>query len=469
MSSMSLLSPHRALSQAKLLQNALVDSRQRWRDLVLMAADFAFETDASGRLVFVSPDPVLGWPVSSLVGQPAEILLADGGPGFNPFRPSTALRKRRVWLKRKDGRLAYMAISAAPLTDRSGQPIGARGVGTDLSAQDGFDAQAAAALRRSEILEHIMRRMREEVLAPQMMGSALDELSKALTAEGIAVVDVIGFGEGPRILHLLGDSCDAVLSTIFDVAGQQLTDEVPPSQEPVRVCGPEGRPVLACPAQTRFGEQVIFALWRTPGSPGWDEDDIQLAFAAVGFIRMILEHEAIQREMARQARTDPLTGLANRRAFREDLARHIDRLEREELPGTLIFADLDNLKPLNDKLGHDIGDQAICRVSQLLRDAFRPTDLVARFGGDEFAIWMNGADHLTAAERAEMLQTEIPKILSELTAPHGIRLTMSIGIATREPGTAEEIESVIRRADLAMYEVKRNGRAHWRVAPGVEI
>ena len=70
---------------------------------------------------------------------------------------------------------------------------------------------------------------------------------------------------------------------------------------------------------------------------------------------MVLEHEAIQREMARQARTDPLTGLLNRRAFLEEMERHIERLDREELPGTLMFVDLDYFKPVNDRLGHEVG------------------------------------------------------------------------------------------------------------------
>ena len=74
---------------------------------------------------------------------------------------------------------------------------------------------------------------------------------------------------------------------------------------------------------------------------------------------MVLEHEAIQGEMERQARTDPLTGLMNRRAFLEDLVRHAERLDREELPGTLMFADLDNFKTVNDRLGHEIGDQVL--------------------------------------------------------------------------------------------------------------
>ena len=84
--------------------------------------------------------------------------------------------------------------------------------------------------------------------------------------------------------------------------------------------------------------------------------------------------------MARQARTDPLTGLLNRRAFVEEAQRRIDRLEREGLPGTLMFVDLDRLKPLNDQLGHEAGDAALVLTSTVLRRMVRPTDLVAPAG-----------------------------------------------------------------------------------------
>jgi len=179
---------------------------------------------------------------------------------------------------------------------------------------------------------------------------------------------------------------------------------------------------------------------------------------------MVLEHETIQREMARQARTDPLTGLLNRRAFLEEVERHIDRLDREDLPGTLMFSDLDHFKPVNDKLGHEMGDQVLVLTANLLRQAVRPSDLVARLGGDEFAVWMSGADHLTAAERADRLREVVPVELGELVGGDAPRLSMSIGIATRRAGSHEPIDSLIRRADMAMYEVKRTGRGHWRVS-----
>jgi diguanylate cyclase (GGDEF)-like protein len=146
------------------------------------------------------------------------------------------------------------------------------------------------------------------------------------------------------------------------------------------------------------------------------------------------------------------------------MARHVDRLDREEQPGTLLFADLDDFKPVNDRLGHEVGDQVLLSAAKILCNTFRPSDLVARLGGDEFAVWMNGADHLTAAERADHLCKEVPNALRELTAEGGTTPTVSIGLATRAAASHEPVESLLRRADQAMYEVKRAGRGHWRVA-----
>jgi diguanylate cyclase (GGDEF)-like protein len=435
------------------LHSALAESRQRWRDLVSVAADLVFETDAKHRIAFVMPDPALGWSASELLGKPGEWLLAgaEGLVGFNPFRPTAPLRGRRVWLRRGDGSIACLAFAVAPLLDAAGRIIGARGLGMDVTDQDGQEGFAAAALRRAAVIDGILGRMRQEVLAPRMMRAVLEELANAVGAEGAAVI-----AEGPVILHQSGDGAVSVLNSITrllqgaDEAGSILTDQA------------DGRPVLVSSCQTRFGETVVLALWRPPGQRGWDADDRMVARSASSIIRVVLEHHSIQREMARRARTDPLTGLINRRAFLEELPRHIDRLEREQLPGTLVFADLDNFKAVNDELGHEIGDQVLCRAAELLRATVRPTDLVARLGGDEFAGWMNGVDHLTAAERAEALRVQGPLALAEVIGDETPALGFSIGIATRHSG--EEVDSVIRRADLAMYQVKRDGRGNWRVA-----
>ncbi len=157
-------------------------------------------------------------------------------------------------------------------------------------------------------------------------------------------------------------------------------------------------------------------------------------------IRVVLEHEAIQEELANQSRNDPLTGLFNRRAFADELTRRIDRLEREQLPGTLMIIDVDGLERLNKSAGLDTGDAALSALASLLRATFRPADLLGRLGSDEFAAWLDGADDFAAAERAEALRVGGASILADIAAGHEPALSVSIGIGTRWPGSGEEIE-----------------------------
>ena len=449
-----------APSGAAALQGALLDSRQRLRDLVLLAADFAFETDAMGRFVFLIPDRVLGWDSAALIGQPAAMLIDAASPDpVVPFHHAFEIRQHRSWIRCADGGSACVSFGCAPLFTADGRLAGTRGAGTDVTAQDRQDSQMSAALRRGEALDHILRRVDREVLAPRMLRAALDALVSSLGAEGASVIEVESETGRPALLHHAGTGAAAVLDEAAVLLQQPQQD-----RSPWIGTAAGHRPLAVVECQTRIGGRCALALWRGQGGRAWDDDDRLLIASSVRLIHFALEHEALQREMTRQARTDPLTGLLNRRAFQDELDRQIERLDRDGLPGTMLFADLDNFKPVNDQLGHEAGDEVLVCAAKLFRDAFRPSDLVARLGGDEFAVWLSGADQMTAAERAEDLCARAGQVLAEAVRPGAPRMSLAIGIATRQSGSGEPVDEVIRRADEAMYEVKRAGRGHWRVA-----
>lgn len=440
------------------LRDALLDSRQRWRDLVDMAADFAWETDAEGRFTFVFPDPVLGWSASELLGRPAEDVLAEGPAGtptFSPFRPDRQRRNVRAWLRRADGRLACLSFAGVPLVDDEGVLIGARGVGRDVTDEERSTGALATALRREALIDAVLHATRTEVLAQGMLAGVARAMMPALGAAGTAVLRRSAGGFAPVLV--VGEALPALVATAA---------RLDPGCEARTVVGegPDGRPVAAAAALQPGGGGGVLLIWRAPGARGWDDEEQALIHTAADFVGLLLAQEAMQAEILRQARTDPLTGLLNRRAFFEEVERRLERLDRQGQPGALLFVDLDNLKPVNDRLGHEAGDAAIRGAAELLRAAVRPSDLVARIGGDEFALWLDGADARIAIARAERLVADAPLALAHYMAQDAVRMSLSVGIAVRAPGSREATGHLMLRADAAMYAAKRGGKAGWSLA-----
>ena len=472
------------------IASALVESRERWRALGTIAADFAWETDATGLLTFIAPLDVLGWPATALLGQPAARLIApmpvsapdaaaDTAPA-DPFMATVPVRRRPVWLSDSAGRSVCFALSSDPLRDADGVMTGTRGVGIDVTEQVTAANQAAAALRRGEILNVLLSQLRLEVQSPRVMEYILSAVQQGLGAIGTAIVNVPE-NLAAEVPYIVGGPVGPVLA----IADQLLRSGSPALQSGQ---SDSGFLVLACPVSTRFGEQSGVVVWRAANARPWDDDDHTLAAAASGLIRIVLEHEAIQRQLATQARTDPLTGLLNRRAFMEETVRRIDRLDRENLPGTMLCLDIDGFTALNLGRGQEAGDSVLICAANLLRRTFRPSDLLGRIGADEFGVWLDGSDELTAAERAEDIRVSFPRSLAELPSlagpgfvpsaipsaipsavPSAMRpqqaiATLTTGIACRQPGTYEDFDSIMARTVQVLRDTRRGGPGQWRVS-----
>ena len=170
-----------------------------------------------------------------------------------------------------------------------------------------------------------------------------------------------------------------------------------------------------------------------------------------------------------QAQTDPLTGLANLRAFRARLDDEVKRARRYRTPLTCVMADLDQLKPINDELGHAAGDRAIAQVAAVIRDELRETDFGARYGGDEFIVLL---PH-TAAEEGRIFAERVcarVRATELLIGDRRLSLGASFGVACR-PAEADDApaESLVHAADLALYAAKRDGRGRVAMAPPDEL
>lgn len=186
-----------------------------------------------------------------------------------------------------------------------------------------------------------------------------------------------------------------------------------------------------------------------------DPTDLDLMLART---RTLLEFKAYLDSCEEAAFTDHLTGLANRRRFERQLEREVGRVLRFERPFTLLMIDIDNFKNLNDTFGHDAGDDAIRRISRVLREGTRGIDLAARIGGEEFAVLLVETNQVAGLEVAERLRVAI----RDLEVPSGARITASFGVAEC-PTDAQTASGILKAADVALYEAKRNGRD--RVVP----
>ncbi len=160
-------------------------------------------------------------------------------------------------------------------------------------------------------------------------------------------------------------------------------------------------------------------------------------------------------DLARASRRDGLTGLANRRAFDEELVREVARSGRTGAPLALVVLDVDRFKAVNDGHGHAAGDAVLREVAARASAALRRGDLAARIGGEEFALVLPGADLAGAAELAERVRVAI----AATPMPAGgadLAVTVSLGCATLAAGEAPE--ALVARADARLYEAKRAGR-----------
>jgi diguanylate cyclase (GGDEF)-like protein/PAS domain S-box-containing protein len=449
------------------LRNALTVSRARYKEMVEISSDYAWEVDRQGCFSFLAPQGLVGYTPRDLIGRRAEDLMDPDhqvGPVV-PFSSPTPMYQIEAWLRGADGAAHCLEFSQVPLLDKDGVFVGARGVCRDLTSIRHAQAEAAEVRARDRILSRIVRLFRREAQPETMIQAAASAITHGLSATGCQLLGTTtpttrqvsrptfnseaSFGrvgiekESAYILSMLADQKDD-----DEILCDILND----------------RRFMA--ALCTYGDRVNGAIivWRDYARPDFSPADQKLLSAVSGQIGVAVEQLHNHRILVDVSRSDSLTGLLNRRAFYEDVQRRIRRLGRSRETGALMYVDLDNFKQVNDTRGHEVGDEVLRRVGEILRGNTRGTDIVSRLGGDEFAIWLDAADDAVAAKRADVFLAA-SAVLRKYSGSAAAPLMLSIGIAVYDESYKEDMNQFISRADAAMYAVKKRGKGSYGIAP----
>jgi diguanylate cyclase (GGDEF)-like protein len=317
---------------------------------------------------------------------------------------------------------------------------------------------AARALAEGRLSERVPVRGSDEFAR---LGSAFNEMAEQLQerledleAERRRLRDVtIRFGEALASTHDVDHLLRAIAETAVESTRASGGVVTGPDGRVVQVGDPDAGPErVELPLQaggTSFGSLVL------SGSE-FSVLDVETASLLVGHAVIALENARLHRILEQQALVDALTGLANRRAAEQALTVELARAVRFGSPLSLVFADLDHFKQVNDRFGHPSGDLVLRELAAVLASTVREIDLAARWGGEEFCLILPGTDLAGAARLAERVRTALAErtILTAEGLP--LHVTASFGVAGQPPlATPEEL---IASADAALYDAKRRGR-----------
>jgi diguanylate cyclase (GGDEF)-like protein/PAS domain S-box-containing protein len=394
--------------------------------------------DARGEITYINRAcrEVLGYEPEEMLGRrlgdfirseqlssAIENLAAAGQPGGH-FR-------QRVSARRRNGAGIHLWLDATPVTDREGGMRGALVIAHDLPdevARESFPPATEAQGGERELAERLPAITYVAEPGPagrwRYVSARIEKMLGYSQAEWLADPELWARSIHPK------DRARVVAEEERDVAsGDAVRSEY-------RMVARDGHVLWVI-------DEAVLRL-DPDGSPRYD-----------GLLIDITEHKRLESQLQFLAEHDPLTGLCNRRRFVEELTAEVKRLRRQPQPASLLMLDIDNLKAVNDSLGHRAGDRLIRATAEALSRRMRETDTVARLGGDEFAVLLRGTGGETAEHLAVKLLDGVRGRLRVL-AKDGIDAAVSAGLADLRP-EVDSPNDTLAAADLAMYEAKRRG------------
>lgn len=437
------------------LRDALVESRQRFRDLVELAGDFVWETGPDGRFAYVSPKGALGHVADALIGQPAWSVLGGGTePLRSPFQTRASLNGVEHWMRRADGSLAAVLVWAHALSEADGGWAGARGLCRDITETREREADLARAQTRERLTAHLVQAMRDASDPRRGLKVAAESARFAVGAVGCAIF----LYDRPDHLTLAAADGDygalGQPESMADAAADLLNRCIAGQRPLVESLG--DCTIVAVPTYHHREANGAMAIWRRCETGGWSEDEMAMIQSAADQLGIGLANAVYLEQLQHLAERDGLTGLYNRRTVMTRIRERLDA--REQGTSALLYVDLNSFKACNDAFGHQRGDAVLVDVANMVRSVMDSGDVAGRMGGDEFVLWLDGAPQDLVETTAQRL-VELGETLVPLSAGAERPLGLAIGVAVYAHDADESLTALVSRADHTMYRAKQDAAA----------
>ena len=426
----------RDLSERNRQEAALRAKETSYQKLVETAHEGIWMVDVEDRTTFVNQRmaDLLGYSVAEILGRsPSEFYFSEAGRQERDQHRKRSLEgvkeTREVAYRRRDGEPLWVVVATTPILREDDQLEGFLAMVTDITPR----VKAEEKLRASE---RLFRSLFSESPAGQILSSS----DRKILAVNRAFCEMTGYTES----EILQNGWDAITppddqAGIFAAFERLWSGELNSMQMERRYLRKDG---------SWLWGQVSVA--RVP-------DDSGRARYVIDQVQNISDRKQAQQALEHQALHDALTGLPNRVLARDRLDQAILLARRQQTRVALLIIDLDHFKEVNDTFGHQAGDQLLRQVGERFTAELRETDTVARLGGDEFAIVLLAADTDAAGLVAVKLLAALERPF--LVEAQALDVGASIGIAVY-PDHADTADSMLRRADIAMYVAKRSRRTH---------
>jgi diguanylate cyclase (GGDEF)-like protein/PAS domain S-box-containing protein len=421
-----------------------------------------------------------GYPADLLIGRSFLELLAASGQLFYETRCQVILRLegevREIALSmlRLDGEPFPVLINVRTVRDNAGEFIENRIAVFDSTQRQDYEKDLLKARRLAESSESRVR-MLQDASALFLSADTEDALAAALAN---TARDAFAASDAAVILYSAAGDARAAAGehlrpTLLALQAATPTESRTTTPTTVLIGNPAQAAAISPLLAQALHDSRFKALTAVPLFDGtnlvgalvclygrereFDEATLQLHEALARQAALILVRTRLQHELQEMALHDQLTGLANRNLLRERLSHAIANSTRTGQPMALLFLDLDGFKPINDDLGHRVGDAVLQTVADRIGTVIREADIVGRYGGDEFLIVSENANE----EAASNIATRVVEAVHERDPqlPGGYLVTASIGVVVHTPDGNEPPSNdlLVRRADAAMYESKNAG------------